>query len=129
MNISEKLRQVIEDSGMTRTFISREARIAHRSLNNLLDGDSAVRLNVADRLADFFNLGFVEASTGKRKRGSLAEVLHKELIRSKDTRYRISEDTGIDYAALRRFETEQTDIQIRTAEALSDFFRLALVKK
>ena len=94
-----------------------------------MEGDSGVRLQVADRLANFFNLCFVEEKSGKQKRGSLADILHRELTQSTATRYRISEDTDTDYAVLSRFENYRTNIQVRTADALAEYFGLELRKK
>jgi hypothetical protein len=59
---------------------------------------------------------------------SLSKALRDAVRQSKESRYRISIDSGVDHAVLRRFMTKERDITLQTAEKLAAYFKLELTK-
>lgn len=54
--MSEVLREAIVDSGMPLLTLSKEAGVARGSLIRFVRGERSLRLNCADKLANFFGL-------------------------------------------------------------------------
>ena len=61
--------------------------------------------------------------------GTISQALRAEIIRSKKTRYAIAVGAGIDHAVLRRFINGERDITPQTADKLSSFLGLGLVRR
>ena len=61
-------------------------------------------------------------------RGMVIETLRKQIEKSGLSRYRISQDTGVDQATLCRLMQGKT-ITVETADILLKYFGLELVKK
>ena len=61
--------------------------------------------------------------------GTMSQALRAEIIRSKKTRYAIAVGAGIDNAVLRRFINGERDITLQTADKLSSFLGLGLVRR
>jgi plasmid maintenance system antidote protein VapI len=61
--------------------------------------------------------------------GTMSQALRAEIIRSKKTRYAIAVGAGIDHAVLRRFINGERDITLQTADKLSSFLGLGLVRR
>ena len=61
-------------------------------------------------------------------RGMIIETLRKQIKKSGLSRYRISQDTGVDQATLCRLMQGKT-ITVETADILLKYFGLELVKK
>ena len=113
MGIRAKIVKYIKESGCSRTFLAREARISQRSLKKLLEEDSGVRLPVAERLIEYFNFKIIDTQTDKQLRGSLTTILRRKIRQSAKTHYQISKETKVDTAVLHRFvNLEKGTIQI-----------------
>ena len=54
--LSDQLRQIIDDSGLTRYRISREARIDQSAMSKFYHGQAGLSLKALDRLAEFLEL-------------------------------------------------------------------------
>jgi plasmid maintenance system antidote protein VapI len=55
-SISDVLKTTIIESGISYKALSRETRVARASIQRFVDGRQSIRLDMADRLADFFGL-------------------------------------------------------------------------
>lgn len=58
--MTEVLRDAIEESGVTRYRIAKETRIPETSLMRFLRGETSLRLDRADVLAEYFGLRLVK---------------------------------------------------------------------
>jgi plasmid maintenance system antidote protein VapI len=56
LTITEVLKHAIVDSGITYKALSRETGVARASIQRFVDGRQSIRLDMADRLAAFFDL-------------------------------------------------------------------------
>jgi plasmid maintenance system antidote protein VapI len=54
--ISDLLRQTIAESGMSYNALQKETGVTRASIMRFVRGDQSLRLDVADRLAAFFDL-------------------------------------------------------------------------
>lgn len=54
--ITEPLRRAIVESGMTYKALSRETGVTRASIQRFVDERNSLRLDIADRLAEFFGL-------------------------------------------------------------------------
>lgn len=63
--ITDLLRHTIADSGIPLLRLSEEADVARASLIRFVRGDSSLRLDVADKLADFFGLELTKRKGSK----------------------------------------------------------------
>jgi plasmid maintenance system antidote protein VapI len=54
--ITEVLKNAIVDSGITYKALSRETGVARASIQRFIDGRQSIRLDMADRLATYFEL-------------------------------------------------------------------------
>lgn len=54
--ITDLLRRTIKESGIPLLRLSNDAGVARASLIRFLRGETSLRLDVADRLADYFGL-------------------------------------------------------------------------
>ena len=54
--VSETLRRSIEESGLSYVSLERETGVARASIMRFVRGDQSLRLDKADRLAEFFGL-------------------------------------------------------------------------
>ncbi|HKB05369.1 MAG TPA: helix-turn-helix transcriptional regulator [Gemmataceae bacterium] len=59
--MTEVIRQAIRDSGLPLLRIAGEAKVERASLSRFMAGKRSLRLNVADRLAEYFGLELKEA--------------------------------------------------------------------
>jgi plasmid maintenance system antidote protein VapI len=64
--LSDVLRRTILDSGKALIAIERETGVQRMSIARFLEGKTSLRLDKADRLADFFGL---ELRPARRKKG------------------------------------------------------------
>lgn len=55
-SITEVLKRAIVESGMAHIAIERETGVQRASIMRFLRGEQSLRLDMADRLADFFGL-------------------------------------------------------------------------
>src|SRR5271157_4951252 len=55
-SLTEVLRQAISESGFPYKTLSRETGVARTSIQRLVDGRRSIRLDMADRLAAYFEL-------------------------------------------------------------------------
>jgi plasmid maintenance system antidote protein VapI len=55
-NMSETLKRAITESGLARIAIERATGVKRASIMRFLRGETSLRLDMADRLADFFGL-------------------------------------------------------------------------
>ncbi len=60
LNLSETLRQAIATSEMPFLQIEQETGVIRQSLMKFARGEQSLRLDMADKLADFFGLELVE---------------------------------------------------------------------
>ena len=60
---------------------------------------------------------------------ALAETLKQAIEDSGLSLYRISQDSGLDYAALHRFANGERDLRLETADILVEYFGLELKPK
>jgi plasmid maintenance system antidote protein VapI len=63
-SLSETLRRTIADSGLSYNALERETGVTRASIMRFVRGDQSLRLDMADRLADFFGLEFREKGRG-----------------------------------------------------------------
>jgi plasmid maintenance system antidote protein VapI len=56
MTMSGALRRTIVESGMSYKALSRETGLARASIQRFVDGRQSLRLDLADRLAEYFEL-------------------------------------------------------------------------
>ena len=54
--ITDPLRRVIVDSGMSYKALSRDTGVTRASIMRFVNGERSLRLDIADRLAAFFGL-------------------------------------------------------------------------
>ena len=54
--MTEVLRRAIDESGLPTLTIANEAGIARASLIRFIRGEQSLRLDIADKLADYFDL-------------------------------------------------------------------------
>jgi len=54
--MSEVIRRAIVESGMSYKSLSRETDLTRASIQRFVDGRQSLRLDLADRLAEFFEL-------------------------------------------------------------------------
>ena len=66
--ITDALRRAIEESGITSKALDRETVLKRPSIVRFRRGDQSLRLDLADKLAEFFGLELVPVKTAKRKR-------------------------------------------------------------
>jgi transcriptional regulator with XRE-family HTH domain len=59
-SISETLRRTIADSGLSYNALERETGVTRASIMRFVRGDQSLRLDRADRLADFFGLALLK---------------------------------------------------------------------
>lgn len=55
---------------------------------------------------------------------TITKKLRNKILKSKQTRYRIAVDSGVDHAVLRRFAKGERDIKLDTADRLARYFKL-----
>jgi plasmid maintenance system antidote protein VapI len=58
--LTDPLRQAIVDSGLPLLRLANETGIARASLIRFVRGDTSIRLDIADKLAEFFGLEVVK---------------------------------------------------------------------
>ncbi len=56
LSITDVLRRAIVDSGVSYKALSRETGVARASIQRFADGRQSIRLDMADRLANYFRL-------------------------------------------------------------------------
>jgi ribosome-binding protein aMBF1 (putative translation factor) len=64
-----------------------------------------------------------------RKPKTMTDVLRKAIANSGETRYRISQGTGIDQASLMRFARGDASLRLDRADALAAYLNLELVER
>ena len=57
--LSDVLRNMIVESGVSYKSLSRDTGVARASIQRFVDGRQSLRLDMADRLAEYFNLRLV----------------------------------------------------------------------
>ena len=57
--LSDVLRNMIVESGVSYKSLSRDTGVARASIRRFVDGRQSLRLDMADRLAEYFNLRLV----------------------------------------------------------------------
>jgi plasmid maintenance system antidote protein VapI len=55
-SISDALRQTIVESGLSYNALQRETGVTRASIMRFVRGDQSIRLDMADRLAEYFGL-------------------------------------------------------------------------
>jgi transcriptional regulator with XRE-family HTH domain len=65
--MKEALKRAIESSGLTFKALERETGVTRQSLMAFMKGERTLRLDMADRVADYFGLIVGPASKPKRK--------------------------------------------------------------
>jgi plasmid maintenance system antidote protein VapI len=66
--ITNILKNAIVDSGIRYKSLSRKTGVARASIQRFVDGRQSIRLDVADRLAEYFGLGLVEHENRSAKK-------------------------------------------------------------
>jgi plasmid maintenance system antidote protein VapI len=64
--MTDPLRQAIVDSGLPLLRLANETGVARASLIRFVRGDTSIRLDIADRLAEYFGLE-LQPTTAKAK--------------------------------------------------------------
>lgn len=64
--ITEALKSAIEASGMSIKALERETGVSRQSMMHFMRGSRTLRLDIADKLANYFNLELIPQSA-KRK--------------------------------------------------------------
>jgi plasmid maintenance system antidote protein VapI len=67
--LTDPLRQAIVDSGLPLLRLSKGTGVARASLIRFVRGETSLRLDIADRLAEYFGLELRSVQTRKRKGG------------------------------------------------------------
>lgn len=67
MTISHRLRQAIADSGMSMLALQKGSGVVRQSLMRFADGRASLRLDHADKLAEFFGLELRPVQRRRRK--------------------------------------------------------------
>ena len=65
--LTETLRQAIADSGLPFAELERKTGVIRQSLMKFVPGEQSLRLDMADKLAEFFGLELGPATKPKRK--------------------------------------------------------------
>lgn len=65
--MTDRLRQAIAESGLPMLTIATETGIERASLIRFARGDQSLRLDIADRLAEYFGLELAAKTDSKRK--------------------------------------------------------------
>ena len=65
--ITDALRRAIEESGITSKALERETGLKRPSIVRFRRGDQSLRLDLADKLAEFFGLELVPIKSRKAK--------------------------------------------------------------
>lgn len=65
--MSDVLRQAIADSGMTYSELERATGVKRSSIMRFVRGDRSIRLDMADRLAEYLALGLFKNEHGRLK--------------------------------------------------------------
>lgn len=63
--ISDLLRQVIVESGIPYQKLEKETGVCRSSIQRFVDNRQSIRLDVADKLADYFGLELQRKNQGK----------------------------------------------------------------
>ena len=67
--MTNALKSAIQSSGLTFKALERETGVTRQSLMAFMKGERTLRLDMADRVADYFGLQIVtQAANSKRKR-------------------------------------------------------------
>ena len=66
--LTDPLRQAIVDSGLPLLRLANETGIARASLIRFVRGDSSIRLDIADKLADYFGLELTPTKQKTKRR-------------------------------------------------------------
>jgi plasmid maintenance system antidote protein VapI len=66
--ITDTLRRTIVESGITYKALSRETGVARASIQRFIDGRQSLRLDMADRLAVYFNLSLIGNRRAPRRK-------------------------------------------------------------
>jgi plasmid maintenance system antidote protein VapI len=64
--MTEVLRRTIAESGIAYKALSRETGVARASIQRFVDGRQSIRLDMADRLADYYGLALAVLSVISR---------------------------------------------------------------
>ena len=64
--ITDKLKQAIVDSGLPKLTIANDTGVTRASLIRFLRGERSIRLDMADKLAAYFDLELVRKSKGEK---------------------------------------------------------------
>ena len=67
VNLSDQIRQAVDDSGLSRYRICKELDITQSSMSRFMTGQGGLSLEVIDRLAELLDLNIRKP---KRKRGT-----------------------------------------------------------
>jgi plasmid maintenance system antidote protein VapI len=70
-SITDTLRRTVIESGMSMKAPSRETGVARASIQQFIDGRQSLRLDMADRLAAYFELGLSKARKPRRRKSDL----------------------------------------------------------
>ena len=65
--MTEALKRAIESSGLNFKALERETGVTRQSLMAFMKGERSIRLDMADRVANYFGLTVGQASKPKRK--------------------------------------------------------------
>jgi len=65
--MTEALKRAIESSGMNFKALERETGVTRQSLMAFMKGERSIRLDIADKVANYFGLSVGRPSTPKRK--------------------------------------------------------------
>jgi plasmid maintenance system antidote protein VapI len=66
--ITDVLRRTVIESGMSYKALSRETGVARASIQRFIDGRQSLRLDMADRIAVFFELSLSKPRNSPRRK-------------------------------------------------------------
>lgn len=70
IQLSDQIRQAVENCGQTRYRIAKETGISEPTLSRFMSGERGLPMLTLDRLADHLGLDIVQSKGGKAKKGT-----------------------------------------------------------
>ena len=132
MSLSVQLRKELSRLKESRYRIAEDSGVPYAVLGRFIDGKRDIRLKTADKLFKYLNLELTkkQPSKGKKLKGSsISTQLYSYLSKFPESRYKISKNSEVAHATLRRFLNKEQDILLRTADRLAGYLKLQLKKK
>ena len=129
MSLTDKIRDAIQQSGLSLYLIEHETDVLYPALRNLMAGKGGVRLSTADKLASHFGLRLQRADGDlvlDDASAPLSNQLRLVIQQSRQSVQHIQQVSGVRTDALVRFLAGEQDLLLTTADKLARHFVLDL---